>query len=52
MDPSGDLYERDESVLAGPSKMRFYPLAARSGEGPYLMTDDDRRVLDLSLIHI
>ncbi|WP_158088242.1 aspartate aminotransferase family protein [Kocuria massiliensis] len=46
MDPSGDLYERDESVLASPSKMRFYPLAARSGEGPYLMTDDGRRVLD------
>lgn len=46
MDPSHDLYERDESVLAGPSKMRFYPLAVRSGVGPYLVADDGRRVLD------
>lgn len=41
-----DLYSRDAELIASPSKMRFYPLAATGGKGPFLTAADGRQILD------
>jgi 4-aminobutyrate aminotransferase len=42
------LYERDEAVIAGIEKLRFFPLEVVSGHGSTLVTPDGRELLDLS----
>ncbi|MCV7287958.1 aspartate aminotransferase family protein [Mycolicibacterium wolinskyi] len=42
------LYERDEAVIAGVEKLRFFPLEVVSGHGCTLITPDGRELLDLS----
>lgn len=43
-----DLYRRDQMALAAVEKLRFFPLAATSGDGCWLIEDSGRRVLDMS----
>ena len=42
------LYERDLASVAGIEKLRFFPLAAVSGEGSWLIEAGGRRILDLT----
>ena len=42
------LYERDDAVIAGIEKLRFFPLEVASGHGSTLVTPDGRDLLDLS----
>lgn len=42
------LYKRDEAVIAGIEKLRFFPLEVISGHGCTLVTPDGRELLDLS----
>jgi 4-aminobutyrate aminotransferase len=42
------LYDRDEAVIAGIEKLRFFPLEVVSGQGSTLVTPDGRELLDLS----
>jgi 4-aminobutyrate aminotransferase len=42
------LYERDEAVIAGIEKLRFFPLEVVSGHGSTLVAPDGRELLDLS----
>lgn len=42
------LYERDEAVIAGIEKLRFFPLEVVAGHGSTLVTPDGRELLDLS----
>lgn len=42
------LYDRDEAVIAGIEKLRFFPLEVVSGHGSTLITPDGRELLDLS----
>ncbi len=42
------LYARDEAVIAGIEKLRFFPLEVVSGHGCTLVTPDGRELLDLS----
>lgn len=42
------LYKRDEAVIAGIEKLRFFPLEVVSGHGCTLVTPDGRELLDLS----
>ncbi|MBI3213246.1 MAG: aminotransferase class III-fold pyridoxal phosphate-dependent enzyme [Mycobacterium sp.] len=42
------LYARDEKVIAGIEKLRFFPLEVVSGHGSTLVTPDRRELLDLS----
>jgi 4-aminobutyrate aminotransferase len=42
------LYERDEAVIAGIEKLRFFPLEVISGHGCTLVAPDGRELLDLS----
>ncbi|KGI68505.1 aspartate aminotransferase family protein [Mycolicibacterium rufum] len=42
------LYARDEAVIAGIEKLRFFPLEVESGHGCTLTTPDGRELLDLS----
>lgn len=42
------LYARDEKVIAGIEKLRFFPLEVVSGHGSTLVTPDGRELLDLS----
>ncbi|MET0454878.1 MAG: aspartate aminotransferase family protein [Mycobacterium sp.] len=42
------LYERDDAVVAGIEKLRFFPLEVVSGHGSTLVTPDGRELLDLS----
>ncbi|WP_099024026.1 aspartate aminotransferase family protein [Mycolicibacterium palauense] len=42
------LYQRDEAVIAGIEKLRFFPLEVRSGLGSTLVSTDGRELLDLS----
>lgn len=42
------LYQRDEAVIAGIEKLRFFPLEVASGHGSTLVTPDGRELLDLS----
>ena len=39
------LYERDEAVIAGIEKLRFFPLEVVSGHGSTLVTPDGRELL-------
>jgi 4-aminobutyrate aminotransferase len=43
-----DLYVRESKAIAGIQKLRFFPQTIISGEGCYLITEDGRRLLDLS----
>ena len=43
-----DLSQRDAAAIAEIQKLRFNPLAARGGKGSYLVSEDGRRILDLS----
>lgn len=43
-----DLYDRDRAALAAVEKLRFFPLAATSGDGCWLIDDSGRRLLDMS----
>ena len=43
-----DLSQRDAAAIAEIQKLRFNPLAARGGTGSYLVSEDGRRILDLS----
>ncbi len=42
------LEERERRVIADTNKIRFFPFSVVRGEGSYLVTEDGRRVLDLS----
>lgn len=42
------LYERDDRVIAGIEKLRFFPLEVVSGHGSTLVTPEGRELLDLS----
>lgn len=42
------LYDRDEAVIAGIEKLRFFPLEVVSGHGSTLVDPDGRELLDLS----
>jgi 4-aminobutyrate aminotransferase len=42
------LYQRDDAVIAGIEKLRFFPLEVVSGHGSTLTTPDGRELLDLS----
>ncbi|MEE6166595.1 MULTISPECIES: aspartate aminotransferase family protein [unclassified Mycolicibacterium] len=42
------LYERDEAVIAGIEKLRFFPLEVVSGHDCTLVAPDGRELLDLS----
>ena len=42
------LYERDDAVIAGIEKLRFFPLEVASGRGSTLVDPDGRDLLDLS----
>ena len=42
------LYDRDEAVIAGIEKLRFFPLEVVSGRGSTLVDPDGRELLDLS----
>jgi len=42
------LYQRDDAVIAGIEKLRFFPLEVVSGQGSTLQTPDGRELLDLS----
>ncbi|MBO0678443.1 aspartate aminotransferase family protein [Mycolicibacterium sp. S2-37] len=42
------LYQRDDAVIAGIEKLRFFPLEVVSGSGSTLRTPDGRDLLDLS----
>lgn len=42
------LYARDAAVIARIQKLRFFPLTVTAGQGPYLFTEDGRKLLDLS----
>jgi 4-aminobutyrate aminotransferase len=42
------LYARDEAVIAGIEKLRFFPLEVVSGHGSTLVTPDGGELLDLS----
>jgi 4-aminobutyrate aminotransferase len=45
---SGDLLARDEAVIAGIEKLRFFPVAPVGGEGCNLIEADGRRLLDFA----
>lgn len=45
---TGSLYRRDQAAISSLAQLRFYPLAARSGSGSWLITEDGDRVLDLT----
>jgi 4-aminobutyrate aminotransferase len=42
------LEERERRVIAETNKLRFFPFAVARGEGSYLISEDGRRILDLS----
>jgi 4-aminobutyrate aminotransferase len=42
------LYQRDDAVIAGIEKLRFFPLEVVSGHSSTLVTPDGRELLDLS----
>ncbi len=43
-----DLLRRDDAVIAGIEKLRFFPVAPVGGEGCYIIERDDRRLLDFA----
>jgi 4-aminobutyrate aminotransferase len=43
------LLERDDAVIGRVGKLRFSPLVASSGRGSFLVDEDGRRVLDMSM---
>ncbi len=45
---AADLYRRDLAAVAGVEKLRFFPLAAVSGQGSWLVEAGGRRILDLT----
>ena len=44
-----NLLERDERVIGKVGKLRFSPLVATRGEGSFLVDEDGRQVLDVSM---
>ena len=48
-DQSRDIWlSRDRAAIGEPGKLRFHPMVALRGEGPYLIEPGGRRILDFS----
>jgi 4-aminobutyrate aminotransferase len=43
-----NLIERDEKVIAGIEKIRFFPVAPIGGDGCYIIEENGRRILDFA----
>ena len=43
-----DLINRDEKVIAGIEKIRFFPVAPIGGDGCYIIEENGRRLLDFA----
>jgi 4-aminobutyrate aminotransferase len=42
------IYARDNRLIAALQKLRFFPLALKGGTGVYVITEDGRKLLDMS----
>jgi 4-aminobutyrate aminotransferase len=42
------IYARDQRLIAGLQKLRFFPLSLKGGTGVYVIAEDGRKLLDMS----